>query len=130
VLDIRVCLFPPLFDTYRDADLMLAGSADAAVLPSGIGGFIACKALSKRCDDPASASRPWDKNRDGFVMGEGGGEWPGQEWRRVGWKRSWCVVRKHMLLVAAVEGDAGWKRLYMVHIQGGPGLWSTFLSEH
>ncbi|KAI8472165.1 MAG: 3-ketoacyl-ACP-synthase [Monoraphidium minutum] len=56
-----------------DADLMLAGSADAAVLPSGIGGFIACKALSKRNDAPAAASRPWDRNRDGFVMGEGAG---------------------------------------------------------
>jgi 3-oxoacyl-[acyl-carrier-protein] synthase II len=53
-----------------EADLMLAGGADAAVIPSGIGGFIACKALSKRNDDPAAASRPWDKNRDGFVMGE------------------------------------------------------------
>ncbi|KIY95883.1 3-oxoacyl-[acyl-carrier-protein (ACP)]synthase III [Monoraphidium neglectum] len=56
-----------------EADLMLAGSADAAVLPSGIGGFIACKALSKRNDAPQAASRPWDKNRDGFVMGEGAG---------------------------------------------------------
>ncbi|EFJ47888.1 hypothetical protein VOLCADRAFT_104947 [Volvox carteri f. nagariensis] len=54
-----------------DADLMLAGAGDAAIIPSGIGGFIACKALSKRNDDPASASRPWDTNRDGFVMGEG-----------------------------------------------------------
>ena len=52
---------------------MLAGGADAAVIPSGIGGFIACKALSKRNDSPESASRPWDKNRDGFVMGEGAG---------------------------------------------------------
>ncbi|KAI8104919.1 hypothetical protein M9435_000093 [Picochlorum sp. BPE23] len=56
-----------------EANLMLAGGADAAVIPSGIGGFIACKALSKRNDDPAAASRPWDKNRDGFVMGEGAG---------------------------------------------------------
>ena len=56
-----------------EADLMLAGGADAAVIPSGIGGFIACKALSKRNDDPQAASRPWDKNRDGFVMGEGAG---------------------------------------------------------
>lgn len=54
-----------------DADLMLAGAGDAAIIPSGIGGFIACKALSKRNDDPASASRPWDTERDGFVMGEG-----------------------------------------------------------
>jgi 3-oxoacyl-[acyl-carrier-protein] synthase II len=56
-----------------EADLMLAGSADASVLPSGIGGFIACKALSKRNDDPTGASRPWDRDRDGFVMGEGAG---------------------------------------------------------
>jgi hypothetical protein len=49
------------------------GSADAAVIPSGIGGFIACKALSKRNDDPTTASRPWDRERDGFVMGEGAG---------------------------------------------------------
>lgn len=56
-----------------EADLMLAGSADASVLPSGIGGFIACKALSKRNDDPQGASRPWDRDRDGFVMGEGAG---------------------------------------------------------
>lgn len=53
---------------------MLAGGADAAVIPSGMGGFIACKALSKRNEDPATASRPWDRNRDGFVMGEGAGE--------------------------------------------------------
>lgn len=53
---------------------MLAGGADAAVIPSGLGGFIACKALSNRNEDPASASRPWDRQRDGFVMGEGAGE--------------------------------------------------------
>ena len=56
-----------------DADVMLAGGADAAVIPSGIGGFIACKALSRRNEDPSSASRPWDRDRDGFVMGEGAG---------------------------------------------------------
>eukprot|EP00197_Chlamydomonas_leiostraca_P002919 CAMPEP_0202857398 /NCGR_PEP_ID=MMETSP1391-20130828/351_1 /ASSEMBLY_ACC=CAM_ASM_000867 /TAXON_ID=1034604 /ORGANISM="Chlamydomonas leiostraca, Strain SAG 11-49" /LENGTH=461 /DNA_ID=CAMNT_0049536187 /DNA_START=130 /DNA_END=1515 /DNA_ORIENTATION=- len=56
-----------------DADLMLAGAADAAIIPSGIAGFIACKALSKRNEEPHRASRPWDKDRDGFVMGEGGG---------------------------------------------------------
>ncbi len=53
---------------------MLAGGSEAAVIPSGIGGFIACKALSRRNDDPAAASRPWDRNRDGFVMGEGAGD--------------------------------------------------------
>ena len=52
---------------------MLAGGAEAAIIPSGIGGFIACRALSGRNQDPTKASRPWDKNRDGFVMGEGAG---------------------------------------------------------
>ncbi len=52
---------------------MLAGGAEAAIIPSGIGGFIACKALSKRNAEPEAASRPWDKGRDGFVMGEGAG---------------------------------------------------------
>ncbi|KAL3131583.1 Protein TRANSPORT INHIBITOR RESPONSE 1 [Trebouxia sp. C0009 RCD-2024] len=56
-----------------EADLMLAGGAEAAIIPSGIGGFIACRALSSRNQDPTGASRPWDKNRDGFVMGEGAG---------------------------------------------------------
>ena len=56
-----------------DADLMLAGGTDAAVIPAGIGGFTACKALSQRNGDPAGASRPWDTGRDGFVMGEGAG---------------------------------------------------------
>ena len=52
---------------------MLTGGTEAAVIPSGIGGFIACKALSRRNDAPEAASRPWDKGRDGFVMGEGAG---------------------------------------------------------
>lgn len=57
-----------------EANLMLAGGADAAIIPSGMGGFIACKALSKRNDEPERASRPWDQGRDGFVMGEGAGK--------------------------------------------------------
>lgn len=56
-----------------EAELMLAGGAEAAIIPSGLGGFIACKALSRRNEEPTRASRPWDKNRDGFVMGEGAG---------------------------------------------------------
>lgn len=59
-----------------DAELMLAGGSDAAIIPSGIGGFIACKALSRRNEAPEAASRPWDKGRDGFVMGEGAGFLP------------------------------------------------------
>ncbi len=56
-----------------DADLIVCGGSEAAVIPMGIAGFNACKALSTRNDDPESASRPWDKDRDGFVMGEGAG---------------------------------------------------------
>ncbi|HZJ16486.1 MAG TPA: beta-ketoacyl-ACP synthase II [Chthoniobacteraceae bacterium] len=56
-----------------DADAFLAGGSEAAIVPLGIGGFAAMKALSTRNDEPARASRPWDRDRDGFVMGEGAG---------------------------------------------------------
>ncbi|MBI4291116.1 MAG: beta-ketoacyl-ACP synthase II [Betaproteobacteria bacterium] len=58
---------------YGDADVMLAGGSEACVTPLAVGGFAAARALSTRNDDPASASRPWDKDRDGFVLGEGAG---------------------------------------------------------
>jgi 3-oxoacyl-[acyl-carrier-protein] synthase II len=58
---------------YGDADIMVAGGAEAAICSLGIGGFSAARALSTRNDDPATASRPWDKDRDGFVLGEGAG---------------------------------------------------------
>ncbi len=58
---------------YGDADVMLAGGSEAAVSPLGIGGFAAMRALSTRNDDPHTASRPWDRDRDGFVLGEGAG---------------------------------------------------------
>ncbi|MFJ2993124.1 beta-ketoacyl-ACP synthase II [Pandoraea sp. NPDC087047] len=58
---------------YGDADAVLAGGAESTVSPLGIGGFAAMTALSTRNDDPATASRPWDKDRDGFVLGEGAG---------------------------------------------------------
>lgn len=58
---------------YGDADVMIAGGSEATVSPLGVGGFAAMRALSTRNDDPATASRPWDRDRDGFVLGEGGG---------------------------------------------------------
>jgi len=56
-----------------DADVVIAGGSEATVSPLGVGGFAAMRALSTRNDDPHTASRPWDKDRDGFVLGEGAG---------------------------------------------------------
>jgi len=58
---------------HEDADVMIAGGSEAAITPMGVGGFAAMRALSTRNDDPEKASRPWDRDRDGFVIGEGAG---------------------------------------------------------
>src|SRR5437667_6832404 len=65
-------------DAYRiiqrsDADVMIAGGSEAAITPMGVGGFAAMRALSTRNDEPERASRPWDRDRDGFIIGEGAG---------------------------------------------------------
>ena len=56
-----------------EADIIIAGGVEAPIIPVGLGGFVACRALSTNNADPSGASRPWDKARDGFVMGEGAG---------------------------------------------------------
>ncbi len=58
---------------YGDADVVVAGGAEATISPLGVGGFASMRALSTRNDDPATASRPWERDRDGFVLGEGAG---------------------------------------------------------
>ncbi|QIM51000.1 beta-ketoacyl-ACP synthase II [Hydrogenophaga crocea] len=67
---------------YGDADVIVAGGSEATVSPLGVGGFAAMRALSTRNDDPATASRPWDKDRDGFVLGEGAGVMVLEEYER------------------------------------------------
>ena len=76
---------------HGDADVMIAGGAEASVTPLSVGGFAAMRALSTRNDEPTRASRPFDKDRDGFVIGEGAGMSSLKNWNspRRGEQRSW-----------------------------------------
>jgi 3-oxoacyl-[acyl-carrier-protein] synthase II len=82
---------------YGDADIIIAGGSECATTPTALAGFSQARALSERNDDPAAASRPWDKDRDGFVMGDGGGAVILEELehaRARGWRWSMrCVTR-------------------------------------
>lgn len=79
-----------------DADLMICGGAEACITPMGIGGFAAMRALSQRNDDPAHACRPWDRERDGFIVGEGSGILILEEYER--------AVRRNAPILAELVG--------------------------
>ena len=86
-----------------EADVMLAGGAEYATTPLGIGGFAAARALSTRNDDPESASRPWDRDRDGFVLSDGAGCLVLEEYERA-WRRGANIYAE--LIGSAMNGDA------------------------
>jgi 3-oxoacyl-[acyl-carrier-protein] synthase II len=81
---------------YGDADVMICGGTEAAITPMGIGGFAAMRALSQRNDEPQRASRPWDRDRDGFVVGEGAGILLLEEWEH--------AVRRGAPILAEIVG--------------------------
>ncbi len=111
-----------------DADVMFAGGTEAAVTPTGIGGFAAMKALSTRNDDPSTASRPFDAERDGFVMGEGAGVIVLEELEHAKARgaRIYCELAgygntadAHHMTAPAPEGEGGARAMRMALNSGG-----------
>jgi 3-oxoacyl-[acyl-carrier-protein] synthase II len=105
---------------YGDADVMIAGGAEAVVTELAIGGFAAARALSTRNDDPATASRPWDKERDGFVLGEGAGAVVLEEYEHAKARgaRIYCEVAgygatadAHHMTAPPDDGDGGFRAM-------------------
>jgi 3-oxoacyl-[acyl-carrier-protein] synthase II len=105
---------------YGDADVMIAGGAEAVVTELAVGGFAAARALSTRNDDPASASRPWDKDRDGFVLGEGAGSVVLEEYEHAKARgaKIYCEVAgygasadAHHMTAPPDDGDGGFRAM-------------------
>ena len=105
---------------YGDADVMIAGGAEAVVTELAMGGFAAARALSTRNDDPATASRPWDKDRDGFVLGEGAGALVLEEYEHARARRAriYCEIAgygvsadAHHMTAPPDDGDGGYRAM-------------------
>jgi 3-oxoacyl-[acyl-carrier-protein] synthase II len=105
---------------YGEADVMIAGGSEATVTELAIGGFAAARALSTRNDDPASASRPWDKERDGFVLGEGAGALVLEEYEhaRARGAKIYCELAgygvsadAHHMTAPPEDGDGGFRAM-------------------
>jgi 3-oxoacyl-[acyl-carrier-protein] synthase II len=105
---------------YGEADVMIAGGSEAVVTELAVGGFAAARALSTRNDDPAGASRPWDKDRDGFVLGEGAGALVLEEYEhaRARGAKIYCELAgygvsadAHHMTAPPEDGDGGFRAM-------------------